>query len=181
METNMNELKREVKTATLCGVGERMEVLREAARIEVSQWQGAKQALHELARKLEAHLAVVDRDADEGKLDDAQRATVKRYVDQCGGMARNLALAAEVQLFQAQGKVLALDRALLEVQQAYERAKAKSEAIAAAEAETAPVGRAVGQHPGDPLQERREEARRRRKRSHSHAKPRAGTAHAENA
>lgn len=172
MENEMNELKAQVKAATLHGVGERMEVLREAARIEVAQWQGAKQVLHELARKLEAHLGVVDRDAEEGHLDDAQRSLVKRYVNQCGGIARNLTTAAEVQLVQAQGKVLALDRAILDVRQAYERVHAKADASGVEK----PVAqeRSTGKHPGDPLEERREEARQRKssRKGNSHAKNR---------
>ena len=174
MEKDMNE-KSEVKAATLHGVGQRMEVLHEAARIEVAQWQGAKQALHELTRKLEAHLGVVDRDAAEGKIDDEARAVAKRYVDQCRGIARNLAVAAEVQVFQAQGKVLAFDRALLDVRQAFDQTQAK-----AAAPET-PAPREAGEHPGDALEERREEARqRKRKKGNSHAKPK-GEASAENA
>jgi len=180
MEKDMN-MKSEVKAATLQGVGQRMELLREAARIEVAQWQGAKQALHELARKLEAHLGLVDRDAGEGKIDDAERAAAKRYVDQCGGITRNLAVAAEIQVFQAQGKVLALERALLDVRQAYEQTKAKAEAVAASEA-SGPASRPTGEHPGDPLEERREEARQhRRRKDNSHAKRKSGEAGATDA
>ena len=178
MDNEMNKVKREVKATTLHGVGERMEVMREAARIEVAQWQGAKQALHQAARKLEAHLGVVDRDTDEGKLDDAVRAVVKRYVDQCGGTARNLAVAAEVQLLQAQGKVLALDRALLDVRQAYEQTRAKTEALAVTAEGSG--SRVPGQHPGDPLEERRDEARKRRRKksNNAHNQGQAGASNA---
>jgi len=178
MEKNMNEVKRETRASTLNGVGQRMEVLHEAARIEVAQWQGAKQALHELTRKLEAHLAVVDRDAEDDKLDDAERAVAKRYVDQCRGIARNLAVAAEVQVFQAQGKVLAFDRALLDVKQAFDQTHAKATTVPEASAP-----REAGQHPGDALESRREEARqrRRKKKGNSHAKPGQEQAGAKNA
>jgi len=163
----MGRAKAEVRMATAHAIGVRMDDLLEGARAELERMRGARSAIGHAARKLEEHLQVVDHEAEEGALDPEQLALAKRYVDRCGGIVRNLVAATEVQLLVVQGKIAGLQSSVGEVKKAHDQARAKLEALdqdedqAASETVERAIagnGRAPGEHPGDPLADRRAEA-----------------------
>lgn len=164
----MGHIKAETRAQTTHELGVRMEDLLEAGRAELERMRGARGALAEVVRKLEAHQAVVDRDRDQGQLDAEQHALVKRYVDQCGGIARNLVTAADVQLLVLQGKIAGLQQSVGEIKKAHDMADARLKAcdgdeLVEEDSADLPAARKAGQHPGDPLAARRDEAKKRRR------------------
>lgn len=172
----MSRMKAEVRVTTTQALGGRFVDLFEGARVELERLRGARAALGEAARKLEAHLQVVDRDADAGELAPEERALVKRYVDQCGGIVRNLAAAAEAQVLIVQGKVVGFEQCVREVKKEHDQARARLLSLEDdASGEPAATGaegngearpaRGSGEHPGDPLEARRTEGKRGRRRS----------------
>lgn len=163
----MSKLKSEVKAATLHEVGMKLDDVLEAAERELHTLEGGKQALHMGQKKVEQHLANVDRDVQEGKLDLEQATLIKRWVTQCVHILENLALQAEVQMYQAQGKVVGAKHVVAVAKSLYDREKAHLDALSQAEVRTEALvalepaegrQRVVGTHPGDPLAARRAEA-----------------------
>jgi len=182
----MSRMKAEIRVATTQALGGRVIDLFEGARVELERLRGARAALGEAARKLEAHLQVVDRDADASELSPEERAVAKRYVDQCGGIVRNLAAAAEAQVLIVQGKVAGFEQCVREVKKEHDQARARlltlddetSGEAAAGDAEgngEARPARAPGEHPGDPLEARRAEGKRGRRRSSAREEKGNGT------
>lgn len=160
----MGKAKAEVSMATAHAIGVRMDDLLEGARAELERMRGARSALGHAARKLEEHLQVVDQEAEEGVLEPEQVALVKRYVDRCGGIVRNLVAATEVQLLVVQGKITGLQSSVGEVKKAHDQARSRLEAVGQGQADSrgnAGNGRAPGEHPGDPLAARRAETEAR--------------------
>lgn len=164
----MGRQKAEIRVAAAHDIGVRMEDMLDEARAEVERMRGARLALVEAAKKLEEHLQVVGSESDQGKLDPEHVSLVKRYVNQCGGIVRNLATGAEAKLLIAQGKVAGLEQSVKEVKRAHDAARAKVAAFERGDlveeeegdqtvgaAADRPV-RVVGEHPGDPLEGRRE-------------------------
>lgn len=182
----MNRVKAEVRVATAQALGGRLVDLFEGARVELERLRGARAALAEAARKLEAHQQVVDHDLEVGKLSPEERALVKRYVDHCGGIVRNLAAAAEAQVLIVQGKVAGLEAGVREVKKEHDQARARlvtfdgessgeKAATDAGESSEAPSARTVGEHPGDPVEARRAEGGRARRRGRAQEKNANGT------
>lgn len=164
----MSKMKSEVKVATLHEMGVKLDDILEAAEREMHQLEGGKQALVGAKKRVEQHLANVDRDVQEGKLDLEQATLVKRWVSQCVHIVENLAVQAEVQAYQAQGKVLNAKQVVAVAKAMFDREKAHLTVLAEAEKAVAagespipqdmvgrPDARPVGLHPGNPLADRR--------------------------
>lgn len=164
----MSQMKSEVKVATLHEMGVKLDNILEAAEREMYQHEGGKQALAGAKKRVEQHLALVDRDVQEGKLDLEQASLIKKWVAQCVHIVENLGIQAEVQGYQAQGKVLNAKHVVAVAKAMFDREKAQLSALAEAEKAIAegqspipqdmvgrPDARPVGTHPGDPLADRR--------------------------
>lgn len=108
----MTPAKIETKLETTFEIGAKLDDMLEGARREFHQNEGAKNALGLAAKRLEEHQKVADKELDEGLMDKEQHNIVKKYVDQCGGIVRNLFITAEIQMLQAQGRVSALEAAV---------------------------------------------------------------------
>jgi len=157
----MNFDKAQIKLLISHEIGMRMDDYLEAAKKECDGFSGAKQALQEAIKRLDQHLIKIDLDVKENRLMFEYADIVKKYVDQCGGIVRNLLIGVEVQFFQAQGKIIAFEQSVKSVKQIYDAEKIKIET--AKDILTQPniddkksiSKRVVGAHPGDPLISRR--------------------------
>jgi len=159
----MNKLKSEVKALTYHEVGAKLDDQLESAEREQFSMEGAKIALTEAKNLVEQLLSHVDKDVQEGVLDVAQATLAKRWVMRSMQVVQNLALRAEVQNYQSQGKVLALRQTVKVAKSLYDAEKANLDALIKAETEETetvdprrPDARVSGTHPGDPLADRRE-------------------------
>lgn len=160
-----NILKHEIKALTYHEVGSKLDDQLEAAQREQSGFDGAKQALTSAKTLVEGLTAHVDKDLKDGTLDIEQATLAKRWVLRSAGVIQNLGIQAEVQNYQAQGKVLALRQAVKVTNSLYttekdlwEGAKNSTSGEEVGDEGGRPVARAVGTHPGNPLEERREVA-----------------------
>ncbi len=152
--------KADIKAGTAFEIGSKLEDRLEGLNRELSQLEGAKSALTQAAKALESHQKFVDKDLEDGKLDKEQHNLAKKYVEQCGGLVRNLLVGAEVRIHEARGQVQAMEGAIKVVKQVYdiERTKARAlrdEAALIDETASPDSTRPVGRHPGDPLADRR--------------------------
>lgn len=159
-----NKLKHEIKAHTLFELGEKLDDQLEAAQREQCGFDGAKNALTAAKAMVEGLSSNVDRDIKEGALDLDQSVLIKRWIARCAAVVQNLGLQAEVQNYQAQGKVMALRHSVKLTKALYDTEKAGLEEATKAEQGLAeeldprrPDARATGQHPGNPLADRREE------------------------
>jgi len=160
-----NVLKHEIKALTYHEVGSRLDGQLEAAQREQSGFDGAKQALESARALVEGLTANVDKELKEGTLDMGQATLAKRWVLRSAGVLENLGIRVEVQNYQAQGKVLALRQAVKVTNSLYTTEKdlweGAKNSTGGEEVEGdggRPVARAIGTHPGNPLEERREVA-----------------------
>lgn len=117
------------KMAVAHDLGVKMDDLLEAAKKEHGAAEGAVNALKLAAQRLEEFQRVVDKDRDEEKITQEEANVVKKYVNQCGGIVRNMVVGAEVRFFQTQGQIAAHTKAVGEVQRYYEEERRKKEAI----------------------------------------------------
>lgn len=164
----MSEIKAEIKIATVGQIGSKIDDAVEAATKELHSYEGAEQALKQAIKSLEGLNAHVDKDLDEGKLEDMGplqvAESIKRYIARCMGLVQNLATTAEVTCWKARGKVEALNTQVKILKGMYDAETAKLEGLRKAKdsgsivdesGEKLPVGRVPGVHPGDPLADRR--------------------------
>jgi len=154
----MSILKSEIKSLIIYDLGNQVDDMLDAAKKEVSGYEGAKQALSLATKKLEDHQKYVDRDKEEGKLTEEEHGIATKYVDHCGGILRNMVTTAEAQLLQAHGKVSALTSVVAHVKTMYDNEANKLAALKSAElaSKNNPTAtRAVGQHPGNVLADRK--------------------------
>ena len=168
-----SKLKHEVKALTYHEIGMRLDDQLDAAKSEQSGFEGAKQAFQVATKRVEDLTSHIDKEVKDGTLDLEQSTLAKRWVLRAVNIVSNLAIQSEVQLYQAQGKVMALNQAVKHAKTMYDQEKARlDEAIAAEKALSEavdsgeevladdpkrPSARPVGEHPGDPLAARREE------------------------
>lgn len=163
----MSQFKSEIRASVLNDLGSRIEDVLEAARKEFASFQGGKQALVLGRQKIEAHMGLVDKDVEAGRLDLQQASLVKKYMTQCSHILENLAIQVEVQGYQAQGKILATEGLVKMTKSLLDQEKAKIEATSVAEAAPTdaveedsrrPMQRQVGVHPGNVLADRKAES-----------------------
>jgi hypothetical protein len=154
----------EIKMHMAQEIGVRLDDMLEGARKEVATFDGGKHALTLAHGKVTEHLKFIDKDMEDGKLDMEQSVLVKKYVLQILGILQNLCTGADVQKFQAQGKIAAFEASVKTTKSAFDIEKArvdlsKQAAVApeAASQLSLERERPSGMHPGDPLAARRNE------------------------
>lgn len=158
----MSVLKSEIKMSTLAEFASKLDNLYVNADKEYAQCEGAKMALLEASKKIEQHFGFIDKDMDEGKIDAEQAKMIKKYMMQVIGIVNNLATGAEVRIHQANGKRLSLDATVKLAKNMFDTEQARLNALKSIENEEAILGDTVsprdripGQHPGDPMADRR--------------------------
>jgi hypothetical protein len=152
-------IKYEVKVLTYHELGVKLDDQLDSAKAELAQFEGAKMAFNVGKTKVEDLTAHVDKDIQENLMDLTQATLAKKWI--------LMAIQAEVQGYQAQGKVMALTRAVTDTKLLHDLEKVKLDAAIAAESAEAsdvidldpnrPVARPLGEHPGNPLADRRGE------------------------
>jgi soluble cytochrome b562 len=90
-------------------IGVKLDDYLEKAKADLAKVQGHQEALRDVIGKIEQHSKYIDKDLEEGKIDAAQAEIAKRYVQHCGGIARNLLVSREVTYQQLNGRVEALE------------------------------------------------------------------------
>jgi hypothetical protein len=168
MRTKMKKIKHEVKVLTYHEMGVKLDDQLEAAKLEYSSLDGSKKAFAFGKSKVEELTAHIDKDTRDGTLDVEQSTLAKRWVLRAVAVLQNLGVQSEVQSYQAQGKIIALEKSVGIVKTLHDNEKALLDSVVALEKAVAdgtvevedlrrPVARSVGDHPGDPLADRREE------------------------
>ena len=150
----MNIQKAQLKMLTILELMKGMDESLVAAQNKLQQLRGAKTALDEAAKRVEDHLAFVDRDFHkEGKIADLPTLKlIKTYVDHCGGIVRNLASRAQVEEHQARGEILGISKSLDQLKKKHDIEHKQVKLVLAHVEQDAPTqqpGRAVGEHPGN--------------------------------
>jgi hypothetical protein len=161
----MDKTISDVKLQATREIGSRMDDRLEAAEQETHALGGAVQMLKQAAQNIESLHAHVGKDMDAhlfADLTDVQvQAQIKRYIDRAIGVVQNLQLGAEQARLKAMGKQEALQQAVKLVKQLHDQEVARVARIEKIEADGGipeTLGRVVGDHPGDPLADRRAEA-----------------------
>jgi len=101
--------KAETKIAVASELGAKIEDILEAAKKEVSRWEGSVSAFSQASKACEALGEHVDRDVTDGVYDLEVAKVVKRYVDRAAQLTKNLMAQAENNRISTVGKVAALD------------------------------------------------------------------------
>jgi len=160
-----NKLKHEIKALTYHEVGVKLDDQLEIAEREQSELAGARTAFTAAKTAVEGLTANIDKDIKEGTLSMEEGDLAKRWVLRGAAILQNLGIQAEVQKYQAQGKVIALRQVVKVAKSLYDSEKQSLDEAVKLEEGTAeeidprrPDARALGQHPGNPLANRRDEA-----------------------
>lgn len=106
----MNLLKSELKQMVTSEVGARVEDALEVAQRELFTLEAKKVAFHEGARAVEALMASVDKDIDEGKMDLPVAEIVKRYLSRSVNALQNMSQQAANFTVAQSGKVQGLQQ-----------------------------------------------------------------------
>lgn len=155
------KIQLESKISALGEVGNRLDDLLDASKLEQAQYEGARQALLEAGKKVEDHLAVyVKKDVEEGRLTIDEHVLVSKYMRHCLGILENLGKGAEIHALQSQGKIMAFTNAVQQAKHLFDVNQGRYSALQQIEQQgekTRPevVGEKKG-HPGNPLADRRE-------------------------
>jgi len=163
-----NKLKHEIKALTYHEVGMKMDDLLEGAKADLARFDGAKQALIHGKQKVEELTQHVDKDMREELMSPEQAALVKKYLIRAVSVLQNLGIQSEIQYYQTQGRVAAMEKAVGVTKSFYDTERAKFDAADAAEKEVLlgaveeddsrrPKAREVGTHPGNAIADRKEE------------------------
>lgn len=176
--------KSEIKKKVANDIGNRLDDILEAAERDKHGYEGARQVLREAAKCLLELNAHVEKDLNEGLLNNIQdplavAGSLKRYVQKAVGSIENLRIRSEAALLKAEGKVEALGQAVGVTKRLFDEEDAKAKAALAYQAslevkkatepplpveggpEATPppaqgrTKRPTGVHPGDPLAARR--------------------------
>ena len=163
--------KAEIKIITANNIGADIEDMLEQARKSEHMHEGGKLALADAAKKVNALTELFIRSVQEGELDLSKLAPeeieglVKRWINRCVGLLENLTLMSQNAQLSAAGMVAAYKNAMKAPMKIMEAERKKMEAIKEAIEEQERTGdpdldgrtisRAMGQHPGDPLADRR--------------------------
>lgn len=153
-----NKLKHEIKSLTYHEIGVKLDDQLEAAKGEKHGYDGAKSALARTKILIENLTANIDVEAKDGALTIEASALAKKWVLRAANVVQNIGIQAEVQAHQAHGKIIALEQAVKVTKTLYEAEKAQLEAESEGEERDPrrPDARPSGQHPGNPLADRRE-------------------------
>lgn len=116
----MSVSKQEGKVSTLFSLGAFVEDGLEKYKRELYGLEGTKQALAILAKKLEEYIVVVDQELEIGKISMSEANVAKRHVATCVGVVRELLKASESQHYQAQGKISASDRLVVDIKKMFD-------------------------------------------------------------
>lgn len=163
--------KAEIKIITANNIGADIEDMLEQARKSEHMHEGGKLALADAVKKVNALTELFVRSVNEGELDLSKLAPeeieglVKRWINRCVGLLENLTLMSQNAQLSAAGMVAAYKNAMKAPMKIMEAERKKMEAIKEAIEEQERTGdpdldgrtisRAMGQHPGDPLADRR--------------------------
>lgn len=151
------------KVTTIKELGAATDDRVEAAHNETNQYAGAVRALTDAVRLLQELHQHAGKDLEAGRfaeLSDLQvQAVAKRYIDRAIGVLNNMTLQLEQSRLRACGKEEALQQSVKILKQLHDSEMRKIERLQKLEQEppTSSTPREVGQHPGDPLAERRAE------------------------
>lgn len=116
----MSVAKQQGKTSTLFSLGVFIEDTLERYKKELYGLEGTKQALLVLVKKFEEYILVIDRELESNEITISEAASAKRHVATCVGIVRELARASESQYYQAQGKVAASDRFVVDIKKMFD-------------------------------------------------------------
>jgi hypothetical protein len=156
--------KHEIKSLVYHEIGMKLDDSLELAEREKHEYNGAKSVLAAARKSVEGLTANVDKELLEAQIDGDQAALIKKWLIRAVNVVQNLGLQAEVQSHIAQGKIVALTAAVKQAKSLYDAEKARMEALEVQEAggegqveedPRRPVARPVGQHPGNPIAERK--------------------------
>lgn len=160
-----NKLKHEIKALTYYEVGMKMDDLLEGVKSDLARYDGAKQALVHGKQKVEELTVHVDKDMKEELMTPEQASLVKKYILRAVNILMNLGIQSEVQHYQTQGKVIAMEKVVKVTKDFYDAEKVKQEASELAEKEALlggveedprrPVAREMGTHPGNAIADRK--------------------------
>lgn len=155
--------KAELKKAVAHEIGCRLDDLREGAEREVHAYDGARKAFSQGSKSVTELLKHVEKEMDEGAFNDldgplAVAAIIKKYVQRAANLLDNMQMNAEANHLKAQGKVEALAAAVSVPKKLWDEEHHKVE-VARTALNGSAGPRSVGTHPGDPLAERRAEAK----------------------
>ena len=127
----MNPAKAEVKILTTREIGNNVEDMCEAAEKAVHEYKGAEDGIKQSAKALTTLHAHIDKDIEEGKLDEVVGEPLKvaeyakKYVTRCMGLLDNLATRAEYQKYKAQGKAEGLRSAVDSIKKVHDAEEIK--------------------------------------------------------
>jgi len=130
----MSVLKSELKQLVTQEVGVRVEDALEGAKNDLFVLEGRQAGFFEGAKVAEALLGFVDKDLNEGVLELAVAAEVKKYVLRCVHALNNAGQNASNLRIEQNGKVKALTQTVSMLSEMIEKEKSKAAAILAAEA-----------------------------------------------
>jgi len=128
----MSLLKSEIKYAVTTEVGNRVDDALEAAKRDLSVLEGRKAAFHDGARAVEALMAIVDKDVEEGKFDLVTAEIVKRYVGRCMNALQNMAMQGQNFLLAQAGKIQGMEHSVALLKSIVDDEKRKMDALRAA-------------------------------------------------
>lgn len=160
----MNPLKSEVKIFATRELGADVEDKYEAAQKTCSEFVGAEEALKHCAKTLTSLHTHIDKDIEEGKVDDYLDGPLKvaeyakLYVTRCIGLVENLVTRAEFSKFRSQGRADGLKAAVDILKKAHDQEEAKLRGYLAA-VEAAQAAEESGEEveaPGRPAAPKRE-------------------------
>lgn len=168
----MNPQKVEIKMLTAQELGKSLEGERDAVEKEVFRTDGAFQALRASIPKVQALLAEVDKDLENGEIEKVAGeplqvlALIKRWIQRSVGVVDNLATSAEIQHHRTVGRQKGLEQAVQLVFKTFNEERTKLENLQKALESGAMVvedggapgddpnwqrSHAPGAHPGEPL------------------------------
>lgn len=164
--------KAEIKILTANNIGADIEDMLEQAKKAEHMHEGGKIALADAAKKVNALTELFVRSVKEGEIDLSKNmepeqieGLVKRWINRCVGLLENLMLVSQNAQLSSAGMVAAYKNAMKAPMKVMEAERKKMEAVKAAIEEQQKTGdpdldirtiaRAVGEHPGDPLADRR--------------------------
>jgi hypothetical protein len=154
----MSAFVQELKHAITTEIGVRIEDAFEAAKLELAALEGRQAAFLDGSKAAEALLGSVDKDIEESKFDLEAAGHIKKYLSRCANALQNLSVQAANYRLMQQGKLQGLDYTVKLLKGIADDARAKMDAMKAAEADPSSVtarGRVEGTHPPATIKEQR--------------------------
>jgi len=151
-------LVQELKQIVSSEVGERVEDALEAAKRDLAVLEGRQVAFQDGAKAAEALLGSVDKDVEEGLYDLSVAAHVQKYLVRASNALQNLSVQSSNFRIAQTGKVQGFAHTVELLKGMMDAAKAKAEALRAAEAAPPPSNpreREEGTRPPQTIKERR--------------------------